>query len=84
MSRSKTAAPVRKPTRPVLISRTGYSAAHRAIEVMSRANGFISKSKKCAANGDIGEMRAAINPTIVIGATNGAATMLAIIDIREM
>jgi len=59
---------------------TGTCALHRAIDVIAVANGRIRRIKRWASTGDIGEISAAINPTTVIGATNGAAQIFAMIE----
>ena len=51
---------------------------------MAAANGRIKKIINCAISSEKGEMRAAIKPKTVIGATNGAATILATIEMGEI
>ena len=57
--------------------KTGKRAVHSAIAVIQNAKGFISATSSCAPKGVIGAISAAINPTIVIGVTAGAANTLA-------
>ena len=66
-----------KPYRPVFKVKTGYCADHRATQEIHAAKGLMRKINAHEIGGAIGEIRAAINPTMVMGVTAGAASQLA-------
>ena len=57
--------------------KTGKVELQAATQAIHVAKGLIKKMRKPDSAGANGEISAAINPTIVIGATTGAASTLA-------
>jgi hypothetical protein len=64
--------------------KTGNEELHDATNAIHDAKGLIKRMRKLDTAGRNGEISAAMNPTIVMGATTGAAKIFAITDIGLM